>query len=224
MNNIHIAIDGPAGAGKGTVAKELAEKLNLTYLDTGAMYRCVACAAKMAGVKSYDNDSLGKILDDIDITFADSGKKVFLNGEDVTEKIRTREVDDLVGGVSGNKFVRERLVAMQRKYAEGNDIVMEGRDIGTVVLKDSPYKFYLDASVDERAKRRYEQNIKNNIECTLEAVKADIIRRDERDMNREADPLTRTEDALYIDSSDLTVDEVCDVIIAHIGKIKRGEK
>ena len=224
MTNIHIAIDGPAGAGKGTVAKELADRLNLINLDTGAMYRCVAYAAKNAGVESDDNDSLGRILNEIRIVFEDKGKTVILNGEDVTTKIRTDDINKRVGGISINPFVRKALVEKQQAYAEGKDIVMEGRDIGTVVLKDSPYKFYLDADPKERARRRFEQNKEKNIPGTYDEILADIIRRDELDMNRETDPLRLAEDAIYIDSSLITASEVCDIIISHIERIKRGEK
>ncbi len=224
MTNIQIAIDGPAGAGKSTVARMLADKLNIIYLDTGAMYRSVAYAAKMAGIECSDNDSLSKIFENFSLHFEDGGKSVFLNGENISSEIRTPEIDVLVGGAAVNPFVRKFLVQMQRDIAKDEGVVMEGRDIGTVVLKDTPYKFYLDASVDERARRRYEQNISRGIPSDLEEIKADIIRRDILDSTREADPLTMAEDAVYIDSSDISVDEAAELIISYVEKIKRGEK
>ncbi len=220
MNYIHIAIDGPAGAGKSTVAKLLSEKLNLIYLDTGAMYRSVAYAAKVAGVSCSDDDALQKIFENFNIHFGDGGKSVFLNGENISSRIRTPEIDVLVGGAAVNPFVRRHLVEMQRDIARGVGVVMEGRDIGTVVLKDTPYKFYLDASVEERARRRYEQNIARGIQSDLEEIKADIIRRDTLDSTRETDPLTKADDAIYIDSSEMEIEEVAELIISYVNKIK----
>lgn len=221
MTNIHIAIDGPAGAGKSTVAKLLSEKLNLIYLDTGAMYRSVAYAAKMKGVSCSDDEALSVIFENFDLKFADGGKTVILNGEDISKEIRTPEIDVLVGGAAVNPFVRRHLVQMQREIAKGTDVVMEGRDIGTVVLKDSPYKFYLDASVEERARRRYEQNLQRGMDSDLEAIKADIIRRDTLDSTRETDPLTKADDAIYIDSSDITIEQATELIISHVEDIRR---
>ncbi len=223
MNKIHIAIDGPAGAGKSTVAKIISERLGLIYLDTGAMYRSVAYAAKMNGVECSDNDALGKIFENFNLHFEDGGKKVFLNGEDISKEIRTPEIDVLVGGAAVNPFVRKHLVSMQREIAKGVGVVMEGRDIGTVVLKDTPYKFYLDATVEERARRRFVQNNERGIKSDLEAIKADIIRRDHLDSTREADPLTKADDAIYIDSSDMTIDEAAETIINYAKKIKEGK-
>lgn len=224
MDHLHIAIDGPAGAGKSTVARMLSEKLNLIYLDTGAMYRAVAYAAKMKGVSCSDDDALKEIFENFNIRFEDRGKKIFLNDEDITSFIRTPEIDLLVGGAAVNPFVRKHLVAMQRKIAENTGVVMEGRDIGTVVLRETPYKFYLDATVENRAKRRYDQNLERGMEADYEEIKKDIIRRDELDSTREADPLVMAEDAVYIDSSSITKEETADLIISHIERIGRGER
>ncbi len=221
MTHIHIAIDGPAGAGKSTVARLLSEKMNLIYLDTGAMYRSVAYAAKMNGVSCNDDKALAEIFENFDLRFEDGGKTVILNGENISKEIRTPEIDVLVGGAAVNPFVRRHLVEMQRQIAQGVDVVMEGRDIGTVVLKDSPYKFYLDASVDERARRRYEQNILRGMDADLEAIKADIIRRDHLDSTRETDPLTKADDAIYIDSSDLSIEQAAELMISHVEDIRR---
>ncbi|MBE6037967.1 MAG: (d)CMP kinase [Anaerofustis stercorihominis] len=221
MKNIHIAIDGPAGAGKSTIAKILADKLGIIYLDTGAMYRAVAYCAKMNGVSCDDNDALAKIFTDFNLEFSDGGRKLALNGEDISAFIRTPEIDVLVGGAASNPFVRSHLVNMQREIAKGVGVVMEGRDIGTVVLKDTPYKFYLDASVDVRANRRYLQNRERGIESDLEAIKNDIIRRDHLDSTRETDPLTKADDAIYIDSSLLTTDEAVELMLEKINGITK---
>ena len=159
--NIIIAIDGPCGVGKGTIAKELEKRLNLLNIDTGAMYRCVALYALENGIKKEEQEKLEEVARNIDIKLLKD--KVYLNGRDVTEKIRSNEVSDIVSPISNYIGVRESMLHLQRSYAKNNDIVMEGRDITTVVFPNANYKFYLDATLEERANRRYKQNKLNNI-------------------------------------------------------------
>lgn len=170
--NIIIAIDGPCGVGKGTIAKELEKRLNLLNIDTGAMYRCVALYALENNIKKEEQEKLEEVAKNIDIKLIKD--KVYLNNEDVTEKIRSNEVSDIVSPISNYIGVRESMLHLQRSYAKNNDIVMEGRDITTVVFPNATYKFYLDATLEERANRRYKQNKLNNISCTYEEVLENI--------------------------------------------------
>lgn len=208
---IQIAIDGPAGAGKSTVAKKLAEKLNILYLDTGAMYRAVAYYAMQNQIKGNDDHAVRTIFDHLSIDFVNG--KLILNGSDVSSEIRTPDVEREVSEFASNPLVREKLVEMQRKICFGRSVVMEGRDIGTVVLKDTPYKFYLDANVDVRAKRRFTQNEKAG---DLETIKQNIVRRDCIDANREKDPLTTAPGSVKIDTSNLSLEEVIALILNKI--------
>lgn len=218
MNTLQIAIDGPAGAGKSTIAKLLAKKLNIVYLDTGAMYRALTLHAREMGVDAADDAKLEKLLSDFDLKFV--GDSLLLGGADISSAIRTPEIDSSVSAYAANPFIRAELVKLQRAIAADIDVVMEGRDIGTVVLADTPYKFYLDASPEERARRRMEQNSLRGIPSDFEAIKADIIRRDYSDMHRAADPLTIAPDAIRIDSSDMSIDQVVDYIIKCVDEKK----
>ena len=214
-----IAIDGPAGSGKGTLAKALAKKLNLVNIDTGATYRCVALKTLKNNIDISNKERIIEIAKNIDIDLLTDGR-VLLDGEDVTKEIRSKEVTEIVSPISGIVEVRAIMVDIQRNIAKGKDVVMEGRDITTVVFPDTKYKFYLDASVETRAKRRYEENIAKGIDMTYEEVYKSIEERDYNDMHKEVGSLMRTEDQVYIDTTNLTVDEE----VAIIEKVIRGDK
>ena len=201
-----VAIDGPAGSGKGTVAKILANKCNLTYIDTGAMYRAIAYASLQNNIDIAEEDKIVELAKNSKIDFIDG--KTYLNGKDISKEIRTMEVTKIVSPISSIVKLREILVDMQREMAGNLDVIMEGRDITTVVFPNATYKFYLDASLDERANRRYKENKEKGMEVTLEEIKENISKRDYNDMHKEVGSLTRTEDAIYIDSTNLTIDEV----------------
>ena len=211
MNNIIIAIDGPAGSGKGTLAKALAEKFNLVNIDTGATYRCVALKTLQNNISLDETDKIIEISRDIDIDLKQDGK-VFLDGIDVTKEIRSKEVTTIVSPISSIVEVRKNLVDIQRKIAQGKDVVMEGRDITTVVFPNATYKFYLDASLESRAKRRYKENQEKGIDMTYEEVYENIEKRDYNDMHKEVGSLTRTDDQIYIDTTNLTVEEEVEII------------
>ncbi len=213
--SIQIAIDGPAGAGKSTVAKQLSERLGILYLDTGAMYRAFAFFCLREGLGTAPTDQ--QILDAFerfDLVF--EGKRIFLNGEETTSAIRTPEIDKAVSPISANALIREKMVEKQKAIAAGNDIVMEGRDICDVVLPDARFKFYLDASVEERARRRWQQNAERGIESSLEDIKKDIIRRDEYDSSREATPLSVSRDAVLVDTTGMDLEDVIGLIISKV--------
>ena len=211
MNNIIIAIDGPAGSGKGTIAKALAEKFNLVNIDTGATYRCVALKTLQNNISLDETDKIIEISKNIDIDLKQDGK-VFLDGIDVTKEIRSKEVTTIVSPISSIVEVRKNLVDIQRKIAEGKNVVMEGRDITTVVFPNATYKFYLDASLESRAKRRYKENQEKGIDMTYEEVYDNIEKRDYNDMHKEVGSLTRTDDQIYIDTTNLTVEEEVEII------------
>ena len=211
MNNIIIAIDGPAGSGKGTLAKALAEKFNLVNIDTGATYRCVALKTLQNNISLDEIDKIIEISKNIDIDLKQDGK-VFLDGIDVTKEIRSKEVTTIVSPISSIVEVRKNLVDIQRKIAEGKNVVMEGRDITTVVFPNATYKFYLDASLESRAKRRYKENIEKGIDMTYEEVYDNIKKRDYNDMHKEVGSLTRTDNQIYIDTTNLTVEEEEEII------------
>ena len=181
-----VALDGPAGSGKGTVTKILAQKLGLVNIDTGAMYRCVALEMLNKNIKIDELDKIKELLNNIDINLKETKDKqtVLLNGQDVTDEIRTNRVNKIVSPVSSIKEIRDKLVELQRNMAKSQDVIMEGRDITTVVFPNADVKIYLDADVEERAKRRYEQNIQKNIESTYEQVLEDMKARDENDKNK----------------------------------------
>ena len=201
-----VAIDGPAGSGKGTVAKILAQECNLTYIDTGAMYRAIAYASLENNIDITEEDKIVELAKNSKIDFIDG--KTYLNGKDISKEIRTMEVTRIVSPISSIVKLREILVDMQREMAGNLDVIMEGRDITTVVFPNATYKFYLDATLDERANRRYKENKEKGMEVTLEEIKENISKRDYNDMHKEVGSLTRTEDAIYIDSTNLTIDEV----------------
>ena len=210
-----IAIDGPSGSGKGTVAKEVAKRLNYTYVDTGAMYRCVSLESLRNKLKESDEEEIVELLKDMDIKLTNDGK-VYLNDEDVSEEIRTMEVTHRVSKISSIIALREVMREKQREMATKGNIVMEGRDITTEVFPDADVKIYLDATVDERANRRYKQNQEKNIECTFEEIKAAIEERDYDDMHRPVGALTRTDDQIYIDSSNMTTEEVVNKMMEEV--------
>jgi len=205
-----VAIDGPAGSGKGTVAKILADKCNLTYIDTGAMYRAIAYLSLQNNINISEEDKIIELANNSKIDFIDG--KTYLNGVDISKEIRSMEVTRIVSPISSIVKLREILVNMQRKMASDLDVIMEGRDITTVVFPNANYKFYLDASLDERTNRRYKENKEKGMEVTLEEIKENISKRDYNDMHKEVGSLIRTEDAIYIDSTNLTIDEVVEKI------------
>lgn len=217
MNKI-IAIDGPAGSGKGTLAKALSKKLNLVNIDTGATYRCVALKTLREKVDLSEKDKVIEIAKNCNIDLQKDGT-VLLDGEDVTKEIRSKEVTQIVSPLSSIVEVRRILVDVQRKIAEGKDVVMEGRDITTVVFPNTKYKFYLDASLESRADRRYKENQEKGINMTYEEVYENIKKRDYNDMHKEVGSLMRTDDQIYIDTTNLTVEEE----VAIIEKIVKGE-
>ena len=202
-----IAIDGPSGSGKGTVAKMLAKKLNYTYIDTGAMYRCVSLKSLRENIKINEEDKIVELLKNMDIKLTNEGK-VYMDNEDVSDEIRSKEVTARVSKISSIIPLREVMREKQRKFAKNNSIVMEGRDITTEVFPDANFKFYLDASVEERARRRQLQNEEKRIKSTLEEVKKAIEERDYDDMHRPVGSLVRTDEQIYIDSTNMTIEEV----------------
>lgn len=205
-----VAVDGPAGSGKGTVTKKIEEKMGFLNLDTGATYRCVALQVLKENVKLEDEEKIIKIANEIDIQIDNTGSKdiILLNGEDVSKKIRTKEVTSIVSQISSIIPVREKMVEVQRKLATGKNVIVEGRDIGTVVFPNADIKIYLDASEEIRAKRRYEENIQNGIKTTYEEVLENVKMRDYNDMHKKVGALKKAEDAIVIDSSNLSIDEV----------------
>ncbi len=222
----NLAIDGPAGAGKSTIAKRVANELGYIYVDTGAMYRAVALYYLNKKVDVSNEEEVNKYIDKINVDFKiiDGNIRLFLNKEDVTDKIRTQEVSDATSKVSIHKQVREKLVSMQQAIAKKNNIVMDGRDIGTVVLPNADVKIYLTASVEERANRRYKEYLEKGMqeEADLEKIKKDIEERDYRDMHREISPLREAEDAIHLDSTGMEIDEEVAYIIEFC-KHARGE-
>ena len=212
---MNIAIDGPAGAGKSTIAKNLAAKLGFVYVDTGAMYRAMAYYFLNHGIKAEEEEKIASACDSVDVTIAyqDGAQQVILNGENITAYIRTEEVGNMASATSVYPVVRTKLVELQRKLAESTDVIMDGRDIGTCVLPNADVKIYLTASAAERARRRYKEQTERGVDCDIKEIERDIIARDEQDMNREVAPLRQAEDAVLVDSSDMTIDQVVDEII-----------
>ena len=218
-NVYQIAIDGPSGSGKSTLAKGAAKKLNIMYLDTGAMYRtCALCSIKI-GIDPKDEEAVKKMLEtmDLKIKFEDGVQHMILNGEDVTGFIRTEEVSKAASNISTWPFVRTALVDMQRKIAADQSFVVDGRDIGSVVLPNAKYKFFLTASAEARAKRRFlELQEKGDNNQTYEEVLKDIIWRDKQDSERSASPLVKVDDAVEIDTSDIGIEETLDLLLSYI--------
>ncbi len=217
-----VAIDGPAGSGKGTVTKIIAQRMGLINLDTGATYRCVALEAIRRGIFVEEKDKIVDLVDDLNIEFRYHNEeiKVFLNEEEVTSEIRSIEVNNIVSQVSSIVPVRLKMVDLQRKMAEGKNVIMEGRDIGTYVFPNADIKIYLDADVEERALRRFKENQEKGLESTYEEILENIKKRDENDKNKEIGSLMIAKDAIVIDSTKLTIDEVADKVEAIIRERK----
>ena len=214
-----IAIDGPAGAGKSSIAKALSKRLGYIYIDTGAMYRAVALFFLENNVADGTDSRIESLLDklEISIKYEDGAQKVILNGEDVTGKLRLEEIGKLASKFSAIGSVREKLVALQRKLAQKENVVMDGRDIGTVVLPNADLKIYLSASSKVRAKRRYLELLeKGQTDLDINDIEDEIVKRDEADMNREISPLKQADDAYYLDSSDMTLEEVVSKILSMV--------
>lgn len=211
----NIAIDGPAGAGKSTIAKKVAKELDFIYVDTGAMYRSMALYFIRKQVKAAEVDKIITLLPEIHVTIAyENGEQhVYLNGEDVSALIRNEEVSQMTSSISTIPEVREKLLDLQRDLAKENNVLMDGRDIGTCVLPNAQLKIYLTASVEVRAKRRYDEMVEKGMECNLGELEASIKERDYRDMNREVAPLKQAEDAVLLDTSDMNIEEVVNAII-----------
>lgn len=219
MNKFTIAIDGPASSGKSTVAREVAKRLKITYIDTGAMYRGVTLAILRNGIDVNDTAKVIEALDDINIdyTHVNGEQRLILNGSDVSEEIRSIEVTNNVSEISAIREVREKLVALQQLIAEKQSVVMDGRDIGTVVLPKANYKFFFIASPRVRALRRYNENLERGISTqTLEEIESAIIERDRFDSTREHSPLKQADDAILIDTSDMSIGEVASKIISRV--------
>lgn len=217
-----IAIDGPAGAGKSTIAKEIAKRMQLIYVDTGAMYRAMALFLIREGITSEDAVGIHKKCKEADITIQHENgvQVVYLNGENVNPLLRTEEVGNMASVSSAEPAVREKLVELQRKLAKSSEVIMDGRDIGTCVLPDADVKIYLTAGTRVRAKRRYEELLEKGEACDLDQIERDIVERDCRDMTREVSPLRQAEDAIMVDSSKMSIEEVILEII-HICHKKR---
>lgn len=211
---MNIAIDGPAGAGKSSIAKRVAEELSFVYVDTGAMFRTMAYYFLQNGIDTADEAAVAENCDKIEIRieYRDGEQHIFLNEKDVTSEIRKEEVGKNASVVAKYSVVREKLLQLQRKMAEVNDVIMDGRDIGTVVLPDAEVKIFLTASSRVRAERRYKELTEKGENCNLDEIERDIIARDEQDMNREIAPLKQAEDAVLVDSSFMTIDEVVETI------------
>lgn len=215
MKQISIAIDGPAAAGKSTVAKKLAEKLSYVYIDTGAMYRALTYLALQKGIDVHDEQALLQLLRNtyIELKPSEHGQLVFVNGENVTNVIRSEDVTNSVSFVAKHPLVREEMVARQRALGVQGGVVMDGRDIGTHVLPHAEVKIFLKASVEERAKRRHAENIARGFASDLETLKEEIARRDKIDSEREVAPLKKAEDAVEIDTTSLSIDDVVNEIM-----------
>ena len=220
--SINVAIDGPAGAGKSTIAKLIAKKMGYIYVDTGAMYRAMALYFIRNGIKPEETDKVSEKCKDADISieYRDGEQVVLLNDENVNGLIRTEEVGNMASATSANKSVREKLVELQKKLAASSDVVMDGRDIGTVVLPNADVKIYLTASSEVRAKRRYDELIAKGQTADLATIEADIIERDHRDMTREISPLKQADDAVLVDSSYMSIEEVVQTVIDLIESAK----
>ena len=210
-----VAIDGPAGAGKGTITKLVGKKKNLIYIDTGALYRCVTLYMIRNKISLNETDKIKDVLNKINIEFKkeDNEDLVFLNGEDVSRLIREKEVNELVSQVSHIVEVRENITNLSRKIAEGKNVIMEGRDIGTNVFPNADVKIYLDATPEERARRRMKQNQEKGIDIPFEEILKNILYRDNNDKTSTVAPLKQAEDASYIDSSNMTIEEVANRVI-----------
>lgn len=211
----NIAIDGPAGAGKSTIAKMAASELGFIYVDTGAMYRAMALYFLRKGIRKEDERAIEEACKKIEVSiqYEDGIQQVLLNGENVSGFIRTEEVSNMTSATSAYKSVRQKLLELQRQLASTSNVIMDGRDIGTCVLPDAQTKIYLTASSHVRALRRYKELVEKGEACNLEEIEQDIIQRDYRDMHREIAPLKQAQDAIYLDSSQMTIRQVVDAIV-----------
>lgn len=217
---MNIAIDGPAGAGKSTIAKILAARLGILYLDTGAMYRAIGYKAIKSGVSVTDLESVEKMLKetDVDVKIEDGVQHVYVDGEDVSGVIRTPEVSKAASDISALPPVRHAMVALQRIIAAKQDTVLDGRDIGTFVLPKAEYKFFLTASAEERAKRRYKELVARGEKCDLDKIRTDIETRDYNDSHRALAPLKKADDAVEVDTTFMTIEEVADKLASYVKK------
>lgn len=213
----NIAIDGPAGAGKSTIAKRVAKELGFIYVDTGAMYRAIALYFLQNQIDASDEETVREALNGIQVSIAyeNGEQQILLNGENVTGSIRREEVGNMASVTSAYPAVRKKLLNLQQELAASADVIMDGRDIGTCVLPKAPLKIYLTASVKTRAKRRFEELTEKKIPCNIEEICKDIEERDYRDMHRDVSPLCQAEDAVLVDSSDMTIQEVTDAIVGY---------
>lgn len=213
----NVAIDGPAGAGKSTIAKLVAKEKGYIYVDTGAMYRGLAIHFLNKGVNPDDREAVAEACRDAEVSigYEDGVQQIYLNGENVTSMLRTEEVGNMASRTSAIPQVREKLLELQRSLAREKDVIMDGRDIGTNILPDADVKIYLTASVETRAMRRYTELKEKGESCNQEEIARDISERDERDMTREIAPLKKAEDAILVDSSDMTIPEVVAEICSH---------
>ena len=211
----NIAIDGPAGAGKSTIARLAAKRLGFVYVDTGAMYRAIALYFLRKGIRPEDVQTIASLVQGAEITirYVDGTQQVILNGEDVSGQIRTEEVGNMASATSAIPAVRAHLLELQRNLAASANVIMDGRDIGTCILPDADVKIFLTASTSVRAMRRYRELQEKGMMCNLEEIEQDIIERDARDMNRETAPLKQAEDAMLLDSSDMTLEQVVQAIL-----------
>lgn len=216
MKHFNIAIDGPAGAGKSTIARKAAGQLGFVYVDTGAMYRAMALYFLRKGINPADEEAVSRTCSEaeVSIRYQDGAQQVLLNGEDVSGQIRTEEVGKTASVVSAYMPVREKLTELQKELAARENVIMDGRDIGTCVLPQAPAKIYLTASVEVRALRRFRELTEKGETCDLEEIKKDIADRDWKDMHREHAPLKQAEDAVVVDSSNMTIDQVVEAILA----------
>ncbi len=212
--SFNIAIDGPAGAGKSTIAKQLAKELSFIYVDTGAMYRSMALYFMRNDIAKEDETAISDACKTVEVSIAyeNGEQQVLLNGENVSKEIRKEEVGKMASATSVYKEVRKKLVELQQKLAADKDVIMDGRDIGTCVLPNAQVKIYLTASVETRAERRYQELQEKGAACDLEVIKKDIADRDYQDMHREISPLKQAEDAILVDSSDMGIEEVVETI------------
>ena len=215
---ISIALDGPSGSGKSTIAKRLSNELNILYLDTGAMYRATALKAISLGIDTFDEEGVKTFINDIDlqIKYIDGAQHTLLDGEDVSERIREPHVSMAASNISSLKVVRLKMVDMQRKIASQMSCVLDGRDIGSFVLPNADFKFYITASVDVRADRRFKELKLKGFDCDYDELKKEIEQRDFNDKNRDFAPLTKADDAIEIDTSFMTIEQVINKVKSHI--------
>jgi len=215
--NFSVAIDGPAGAGKSTIAKLVSKEFNLMYINTGAMYRAVALKAKENNLAPSDIEKICDLIENMKMEFKEDD--LILNGENVQDKITVPEISSIVSEYAKIKEVREKLVKLQREMSKKFNVIMDGRDIGTVVLKDAPFKFFLTATAEERAHRRFLELKGRDIPCDYDKILSDIIERDYKDSNRETDPLRKADDAIEIDTTGLNIKEVTEKINSYIRNV-----